>query len=204
MVGAYTAHTENLEDGAVQGLLADQEVAYDMLCADVADDRGLSSHKVRSWHRLLVRHQETVAGVTPDGGRVQVPLQHKGVWQIRPNNPRRLDGVVHQYSPPELVREAMVRFFALHSEIEARGYVVANAVRDALRRKAARQRSERSYVQADALAYVGEAARECGSSWLRQALEQLSEALRATAGLVLEEGLRHAQAGRRSTATAKE
>ena len=73
--------------------------------------------------------------------------------------------------------------------------VVVNAARDALRRKAARQRSERSYVELDAMMRAQATARECESSWLRQALGQLSDELRATVGLVLEEGLRHAEAG---------
>ena len=73
--------------------------------------------------------------------------------------------------------------------------VVVNAARDALRRKAARQRSERSYSEADALERAGNAARECESFWLQQVLGRLSEELRTTVALVLEEGLRHAEAG---------
>lgn len=73
--------------------------------------------------------------------------------------------------------------------------VVVNAARDALRRKAARQRGERGYAELDALVRTWAAARECESSWLRQALGRLSEELRATVVLVLEEGLRHAEAG---------
>ena len=71
--------------------------------------------------------------------------------------------------------------------------VVVNAARDALRRKAARRRSERGYVELDSLAR--DADRECESSWLQWALGQLSQELRSTVALVLEEGLRHAEAG---------
>ena len=39
------------------------------------------------------------------------------------------------------------------------------------------------------------AARECRSTWLGQALARLSDDLRVTVVLVLEEGLRHAEAG---------
>ena len=73
--------------------------------------------------------------------------------------------------------------------------VVVNAARDAFRRKSVRRRSERDYAELDALARSGEAARECQSSWLRWALEGLSDDLRITVSLVLEEGLRHAEAG---------
>ena len=73
--------------------------------------------------------------------------------------------------------------------------VVVNAARDAFRRKAARIRSERTHAELDALVRAGNAARECESSWLRRALELFSDELRTTVSLVLEEGLRHAEAG---------
>ena len=73
--------------------------------------------------------------------------------------------------------------------------VVVNAARDALRRRAARQRSERGYAELDGLMRNQAAADECESTWLRQALGRLSEELRVTVFLVLEEGLRHREAG---------
>ena len=73
--------------------------------------------------------------------------------------------------------------------------VVVNAARDALRRKAARHRGERGYAEFDALVRVQDDADACDASWLRQALDRLSEDLRTTVFLVLEEGLRHAEAG---------
>lgn len=73
--------------------------------------------------------------------------------------------------------------------------VVVNAARDALRRKAARYRGERSYAEFDELVRAQADAGACESSWLHQALGRLSEDLRTTVFLVLEEGLRHAEAG---------
>ena len=73
--------------------------------------------------------------------------------------------------------------------------VVVNAARDALRRKAARRRSERSYAETQALVRVDDASHTCESSWLRRALGQLPEDLRVTVFLVLEEELKHAEAG---------
>ena len=73
--------------------------------------------------------------------------------------------------------------------------VVVNAARDALRRSAVRQRHERTYADVEALARAGNAARECEASWLREAMGRLPDELRATVVLVLEEGLRHAEAG---------
>ena len=73
--------------------------------------------------------------------------------------------------------------------------VVVNAARDVLRRRATRQRSERGYAEVDALERAQRIVRGCESSWLQAALGQLSEELRATVTLVVEEGLRHAEAG---------
>ncbi len=125
LAGAVRSHTvENVEDRTIKGLLADQETAYNMLFEDVASGRPLTRHAVRTWHQLVTRHQETVAGLTADGRRVRVPFRRKGVWKNRPNNPRRPDGVMHEYCPPELVQDEMDRFFALHAEVERERYPV--------------------------------------------------------------------------------
>ena len=121
--GAVGAHTvEGVEDRTIRGLLADQEAALHMLFEDVAQGRPLTLHTIKTWHQLLTRHQETVTGLTPDGRKVQVPFREKGRWKDRPNNPRRLDGLVHQYCPPEQVQQEMDRFIELHAEVRGAGY----------------------------------------------------------------------------------
>ena len=120
VVGAHTV--ENVEDETIRGLLADQETAYNMLFDDVAGGRPLTQHHLESWHQLVTRHQETVAGIGPDRRRVQVTFRRRGQWKIDSNNPQRPDGVVHQYCPPERVQDEMDRFIALHAEIERARY----------------------------------------------------------------------------------
>ncbi|MCY4283785.1 MAG: Fic family protein [Thiotrichales bacterium] len=123
--GAVGAHTyESLEDETIRGLLQDQEAAYDMMFEDVASGRPLSESMVKSWHQLLTRHQATVTGLDMQGRRVAVPFRTKGQWKIWPNNPRRVDGHVHEYCPPEHVQSEMDRFFALYQEVRQRGYPV--------------------------------------------------------------------------------
>lgn len=125
--GVLGAHTlEGLEDETVRGLLEDQEAAYDMMFDDVASGRPLSAHVVKSWHQLLTRHQETVAGIDPYGKRVEVEFKTKGQWKLAPNNPRRPDGVIFEYCPPEQVPPEMDRLFNLYADIQARG-LPANA-----------------------------------------------------------------------------
>ncbi len=127
VMGAHTL--EGLPDKTIQGLLRDQEEALEMMFKDVARGWPLTQHTIRTWHAMLTRHQETVTALSPrpDGKglmRVQIPFKEKGVWKIIPNNPRRTDGRVHEYCPPEQVQSEMDRFIELQREIEARDYPV--------------------------------------------------------------------------------
>ena len=112
--GVRGAHSvTDIGDDTLKGLLQDQEAALEMLFAHVKDDRPLTTSAIKEWHALLTRHQDSAVGITPFGKRVAVPLQ-KGEWKIRPNNPRRMDGWVHEYCPPEQVESEMERFLAFH------------------------------------------------------------------------------------------
>ena len=123
--GVVGAHThESLADETIRGLLTDQEAALDMVFEDVAGGRALSESMIKSWHALLTRHQETVTGLDPTGRRVAVPFETKGRWKLRPNNPRRADGHMHEYCPPEQVQPQMERLLALYGAISDRGYPV--------------------------------------------------------------------------------
>ena len=72
--------------------------------------------------------------------------------------------------------------------------VVVNAARDRLRRDGARRRNERAFAEIDILALAALAEREDEAIWLRQVLGTLTDDLRTTVILVIEEGLRHAEA----------
>ena len=115
--GAVGSHTlEGMEDRTVRGLLEDQEAAYNMMFDDVAGGSPLSAYMIRSWHALLTRHQDTVAGIDAQGRRVEVEFQGKGAWKTWSNNPRRPDGVIHEYCPPEQVEPEMRRFLDLYND----------------------------------------------------------------------------------------
>jgi len=118
--GAHTA--EKLEDRTIRGLLADQEAALETVFAVIQRDRPLSHSVLFEWHALLVRHQETVTALTPDGRRVEVPFREKGKYKVVPNNPRRQDGHAHEYCPPEHCRSEMDRLFRHYRTIREREY----------------------------------------------------------------------------------
>ena len=102
-----------ITDKAIKGLLQDQETALEMLYAHAEEGRPLTAAAIREWHQLLTRHQETAPGIDLYGRRVEVPLR-RGAWKIRPNNPRRDDGFVHEYCPPEQVESEIDRFLEFH------------------------------------------------------------------------------------------
>ena len=126
--GVLSSHTlEGLDDESIKGLLLDQEAALEMAFGMVSEGRPLTEHEIRSWHQLLVRHQQTVTGLVDLGGRlerrqVEFPARDKGAYKTISNNPKRPDGVVHEYCPPEQVGQEMERLVALHREIAEQGY----------------------------------------------------------------------------------
>ena len=123
--GIRSIHTlEGVDDTTLEGLLADQEAALEMVFSTVKQERELSHSQLCEWHALLTRHQETVVEFTPEGRRVQVPFEEKGIYKIRPNNPRRPDGAIHEYCPPEQCRSEMDRLFALYGAIRKKNYPV--------------------------------------------------------------------------------
>ncbi len=106
-----------IDDGTLKGLLVDQEAALEMVFAAVKNERPLSNHVIKEWYALMTRHQKTAVGIDPFGNRIQIPLR-RGEYKIRPNNPRRPDGVVHEYCPPEQTQSEMDRFLEFHRDHE--------------------------------------------------------------------------------------
>ena len=104
-----------ISDETLKGLLQDQEESLEMMFSHVKEKRPLTASSIREWHQLLTRHQETAAGINPFGQRVEIPLR-RGAWKIRPNNPRRKDGFVHEYCPPEQVESEIERFLEFHRD----------------------------------------------------------------------------------------
>ena len=112
--GVRAAHAvePGLSDRTLKGLLEDQHAAVELVFEAAAGRRRLSHHAMASWHQLLTRHQEHAVGVR-DGRRVPITLR-RGDYKVRPNNPRRPDGVVHEYCPPEQTRSEMDRLLEMH------------------------------------------------------------------------------------------
>lgn len=121
--GVRGAHSVigNLADDTLRGLLEDQEGTLEAVFDMATNRTPLGHHVFKSLHQILTRHQESAVGIHGlTGERIQIPLL-RGDYKVRPNNPRRVDGFVHEYSPPEQVRSELDRLLDFHRSHRALG-----------------------------------------------------------------------------------
>src|SRR5205807_5503511 len=96
-------------------ILKDQEEVLDGIFDFVARRRELSTFYIKQLHQAFTRHQDTVSAINGLGRTVEVQLL-RGQWKKLPNNPKRPDGSVHEYCPPEHVDAEMEKLVSFHSE----------------------------------------------------------------------------------------
>ena len=99
----------------VAGMIQDHAEAVDWLFDAVTSERPLSTAFVKQLHQFMTRKQQFATGFDQFNNRIDIPLRH-GAFKIRPNNPTRPDGKVHEYCPPEQVDSEMDRLMAMHHE----------------------------------------------------------------------------------------
>lgn len=99
----------------VKDLIEDQLATIDTVFAFVKNEQPLTEHFIRSLHSQFTAHQDYTDAQTPDGNYVRVPLI-KGVYKTQSNNPKRNDGTMHEYCPPEFVRDEMQRLVEWYGE----------------------------------------------------------------------------------------
>src|SRR5580704_5816999 len=91
-----TRSNTNIEPSRLVDLLRDQEAAIQLVVDCVAKNRELTKGLIHELHAILTRHQDTTTAVDQFGHRLEIPLL-KGKYKEQPNNPRRPDGVNHEY-----------------------------------------------------------------------------------------------------------
>ncbi len=62
-------------------------------------------------------HQDFTEALTPEGNIIKITLL-KGEYKEQPNNPKRPDGVLHEYCPPEFVTDEMQKLVSIYIENE--------------------------------------------------------------------------------------
>lgn len=101
----------------IKSMIDDQLDVVEGLYSYVKREQPLTEHFIRNLHAKFTTHQDTAVGFSIDGKRVHIPLE-KGVYKVRPNNPRRPDGIIHHYCPPEQTRNEMENLLKWYREIE--------------------------------------------------------------------------------------
>ncbi|HWZ44098.1 MAG TPA: Fic family protein [Candidatus Saccharimonadales bacterium] len=89
----------------------------------VKGDRKLSKGYIHELHAALLRHQET-AVMKDQFGNLFASKLLRGKYKERPNNPKKPDGTMHQYCPPEQADPEMERLLAMHEEHIKKGVPV--------------------------------------------------------------------------------
>jgi Fic family protein len=114
---AHRGGLSQREADHIQTLINDHLGIVEGLFAYIKGDEPLTEHFIRGLQSQFTAHQDHTEAVTPAGDLVQVKLL-KGEYKTLPNNPRRPDGVVHAYCPPEWTKEEMESLIRMYREAE--------------------------------------------------------------------------------------
>jgi fido (protein-threonine AMPylation protein) len=107
----------------IAAIIQDHADVLEGLFQFVKGDRALSKSYIHELHAALLCHQETTAVRDQFGNLFEAKLL-KGKYKERANNPKKPDGSMHQYCPPEQVESEMERLLSLHAEHEKKGVPV--------------------------------------------------------------------------------
>lgn len=101
----------------IQALITDHLDIVEGLFGYVKGEEPLTEHFIRGLQAQFTAHQDTTEAMTPSGDRIQVQLL-KGEYKTQPNNPKRPDGPIHAYCPPERTKEEMESLIGMYREAE--------------------------------------------------------------------------------------
>ena len=96
----------------VVNIIHNHRAALEGLFAFVNQRQPLSISYIRQLHQVITRSQPYVEGVDQFGRTVRFQLS-PGEWKKIANNPKRADGKIHEYCPPEQTAGEMERLVAL-------------------------------------------------------------------------------------------
>jgi Fic family protein len=118
---SYISHdSTNRDPELVARIIQTHADVLEGLFAFVLGERVLSVGYVKELHAALLSTQDTVVVFDQFGNPFESTLE-KGKYKILPNNPKRPDGLIHEFCPPEHVASEMDRLVNLHHEHNSRG-----------------------------------------------------------------------------------
>lgn len=103
----------------IQALINDHLGIVEGLFGYIKGEEPLTEYFIRGLQAQFTAHQDYSDAVTESGELVQVTLL-KGEYKTLPNNPRRPNGEMHVYCPPELTKEEMESMVRMYREAESR------------------------------------------------------------------------------------
>lgn len=104
----------------VKNIITDQYHIIDGLFAYIKNEEPFTEYFIRGMHSEFTNNQDYTDAVTPDGKYIQVKLD-KGVYKKQSNNPKRPDGEIHAYCPPDIVQDEMSNLVLWYKEAEENG-----------------------------------------------------------------------------------
>jgi Fic family protein len=110
--GVGRDEAENIKD-----VINDHLDIVEGLFSYVKGEEPLTENFIRNLQAQFTAHQDFTEAVTSTGAIIKVQLK-KGEYKSLPNNPRRHDGVVHEYCPPEFTKEEMETLVTLYRAAE--------------------------------------------------------------------------------------
>ena len=115
-VETYIGHDDtDIAPQQLMSYLNDHFKALDFVFTFVKNNRKLSIAFIKELHALLTKHQKTTPAMNGLGRTTHIELR-RGEFKKHPNNPRREDGTLCLYCPPEQVESEMDRLLSLYEE----------------------------------------------------------------------------------------
>ena len=99
----------------IAAIIQDHADVLEGLFQFVKSDRPMTKGYIHELHSALLQHQDTAVMVDQFGKLFESRLT-KGKYKQRANNPRKPDGSIHQYCPPEHVDSEMEHLLAMHDQ----------------------------------------------------------------------------------------
>lgn len=102
----------------IRSLINDHLAIVEGLFGCIKGEEPLTEHFISGLQAQFTAHQDYTEAVTAAGDIARVTLQ-KGEYKTLPNNPRRPDGEIHSYCPPERTKEEMEALIRMYREADA-------------------------------------------------------------------------------------
>jgi Fic family protein len=99
----------------IMPLIKDQQAVIEGLFDFVGGARDLSTAYIKELHAVLTANQGEIDAMDQFGNVVKTALI-SGKYKTTPNNPKRFDGEMHEYCPPEQVDSEMDNLIQMHYE----------------------------------------------------------------------------------------